>query len=57
MEDNLLKGNFEVKKPIKLGDQEKEKSVGEELKKRALGTLGGSMVYMERKHFTWDGDE
>jgi len=28
-----------------------------EYKSKAFGSVGGSMVYMERKKLTWDGDE
>ena len=57
MSDELLKGNFEVKKPVNDDDNKKEKSVKKELRKRALASLGGSMVYMERTDLTWDGEE
>jgi len=30
--------------------------LAEELKQRALTSLGGSMVYMERTELTWDGE-
>jgi len=57
MDDQLLKGNFEVKKPVVDTPQVKDTSVREELKKRALASVGGSMVYMERTDLTWDGDQ
>ena len=28
-----------------------------ELRERALASIGGSMVYMERTDFTWEGEE
>ena len=57
--DNLLKGNFQVKRPVSLeANKEDEKvSLKERLKKRALASLGGSMVYIERRKLNWDGDE
>jgi|CXWL01.1.fsa_nt_gi hypothetical protein len=55
MEDQVLKGNFTVKKPVKLEENESVSSQ-EEYKKRALASIGGSMVYMERTKLTWDGE-
>jgi hypothetical protein len=58
MEENILKGNFKVKNPVKIdNDQLKKPSVREQLRKKALSTLGGSMVYMERTDLTWEGDK
>ena len=59
MSDDILKGNYKIKKQIKakqisINEQEKLK---EELKERALATLGGSMVYVERDKLNWDGTE
>ena len=59
MSDDILKGNYKIKKQIK----EKEISLDEqeilkkELKERALASLGGSMVYVERDKLFWDGSE
>ena len=56
----LLKGNYKLKKPIevKKGDaQAPAQSIKENLRKKALATLGGSMVYVERTDITWRGDE
>ena len=59
MSDDILKGNYKIKKKI----QEKEISIDEqeklkeELKERALASLGGSMVYVERDKLFWDGTE
>jgi hypothetical protein len=58
MEENLLKGNFKVKKEVSLDKiNENEASVSAKLKKMTLASLGGSMVYMERTDLTWDGDK
>lgn len=51
--EEILKGNFKVKKSLEVN--EKQESVSEKLKKKALETLGGSMVYMERTKLIWDG--
>ena len=59
MSDDILKGNYKIKKQIK----EKEISLDEqeilkkELKERALASLGGSMVYVERDKLFWDGSD
>ncbi len=58
MEENqLLKGNFKVKNPVKIDEEKKSLSFHEEYKKKALASIGGSMVYMERNNLTWNGDE
>ena len=57
MSEELLKGNFKIKNPVILGEKKESDSLREELKKRALASLGGSMVYMERTDLTWDGDK
>ena len=57
MSEEILKGNFKVKKPVKLEENQEEISVKEELRKRALASIGGSMVYMERTDLTWEGDK
>jgi hypothetical protein len=59
MSDDILKGNYKIKKQIKekeisIDEQEKLK---EELKERALASLGGSMVYVERDKLFWDGSD
>jgi hypothetical protein len=59
----LLKGNFSVKKPVHAADGEASRQDGpaqalaERLKKAALASIGGSMVYMERTDLTWNGDD
>jgi len=63
MED-LLKGNFKVKKPVVDKQAEKSKmkkgsaeEIAKNLKKSALASIGGSMVYVERTDLVWDGDD
>ena len=59
MSDDILKGNYKIKKQIK----ERKISIDEqeilkkEVKERALASLGGSMVYVERDKLFWDGSE
>jgi hypothetical protein len=58
--NEFLKGNFKVKRPVtERASQpvDERQRVAEELKQRALTSLGGSMVYVERTSLTWDGDE
>lgn len=57
--DNILKGNFKLKNPIDLSKSEPivKESLTQELKKRALASLGGSMVYVEREQLNWDGND
>jgi len=59
MSDDILKGNYKIKKQIKekeisLDEQEKLK---EEIKERLLASVGGSMVYVEKDKLFWDGTE
>lgn len=58
MNEPLLKGNFKVKNPVKLEEPKTEnKSKLADYRQKALASVGGSMVYMERTQKTWDGDE
>lgn len=57
--NEFLKGNFKVKKPVvetspAAGD--KKDSFKEEYRKKALSSVGGSMVFVEMDHLSWDGD-
>ena len=55
---NFLKGNFTVKNEVieaKIGKVNETSEMINELKKKVLTSLGGSMVYMERTGLTWDG--
>lgn len=58
---DFLKGNFTVKREIVEKDQERDESssrdLAEKLRKAALASIGGSMVYMERTELTWNGDD
>jgi len=54
--DDVLKGNFQPKRPV-TSDENKKDSLKEEFRKRALASLGGSMVYVEREILNWDGHE
>ena len=53
----LLKGNFQPKKNPKLKKKKSEKSSFEDdFKKKAIENIGGSMVFVERRKMTWDGE-
>ena len=57
----FLKGNYTVKnKPDNQASSSVETSNSEnlerELKERALASLGGSMVYVDRTELEWDGE-
>lgn len=60
---DVLKGNFNVKKPVHAAEvdasrrDESTQALAERLKKAALASIGGSMVYMERTDLTWNGDD
>ena len=58
---DLLKGNFKVKHDVTAADEKPQHEAGqtiaEQLRKAALASIGGSMVYMERTVLTWNGDD
>ena len=51
--DELLKGNYKIKKQI-IDDDKIKKNVREE---KAKASIGGSMVFIETKQMVWKGDE
>jgi hypothetical protein len=59
--DELLKGNFKVKREVVADDvvapSEPGQALAEKLRRAALASIGGSMVYMERTALTWSGDD
>ncbi len=57
VDDEFLKGNFVTKNSVKMDEVLPADSLKEEYKAKALGSIGGSMVYMERKKLSWDGDD
>lgn len=51
----LLKGNFEVKRPITAPEAEDTQAdFKAEFRKKALESIGGSMVFVEREKLFWD---
>lgn len=57
VEDQFLKGNFVTKNSVTMDEVLPAASLTEEYKAKALGSIGGSMVYMERRKLSWDGDD
>ena len=51
--NELLKGNYEIKKQIK-DDAKNKKNIRDE---KAKASIGGSMVFIEKKQMVWKGDE
>lgn len=55
----FLKGNFKVKRPVKPVEETRDsekKSFKEEYRRKAINSVGGSMVFVEMDHLMWDGD-
>ena len=54
---NLLKGNFQVKHEVAVNEQRDEAAEFKtEYRKKALESIGGSMVFVERERLFWDGE-
>ena len=54
----LLKGNFEVKHKLTVTDADDDSAdFKNEFKKKALESIGGSMVFVEREMLFWDGTD
>jgi hypothetical protein len=53
----LLKGNFEVKHKLSVNNTDDTANFNDEFKKKALESIGGSMVFVEREMLFWDGAE
>jgi hypothetical protein len=55
----FLIGNFQVKRPVKPAAETKgseKKSFKEEYRRKAINSVGGSMVFVEMEQLMWDGD-
>ena len=52
----LLRGNFIVKKKVKVNEENKDTDPVNEYRKKALESIGGSMVFVERDKLFWDDD-
>jgi len=55
MMSELLKGNFKVQREIKVDETKDEAAeFKKEFRKKALESIGGSMVFVEREKLFWD---
>jgi hypothetical protein len=53
---DLLKGNFQVKREVVVNETRDEAAeFKSEYRKKALESIGGSMVFVEREKLFWDG--
>ena len=52
---DLLKGNYKM--DTKVVDDKGENTFDDSYKKKALASIGGSMVFVERKKLYWDGND
>ncbi len=59
----FLKGNFKVKRPIQDDAPAKDAAPAtaaatfkEEYRRKAIASVGGSMVFVEMDQLPWDGD-
>lgn len=51
----LLRGNFEVKRKVKVNETKDDAAeFKNEFRKKALESIGGSMVFIEREKLFWD---
>lgn len=49
----LLKGTYDLEKEI-IDDEDKQK---DNFVEKAINSIGGSMVFVERKKMIWNGDK
>ena len=52
----LLKGNFTVKNKVEVNVENEEANTINEFRKKAIESIGGSMVFVERDRLFWDND-
>lgn len=50
----LLKGNFDVKHKVEITETGDDAA---EFRKKAIESIGGSMVFVERDKLFWDGKD
>jgi len=53
----FLKGNFEPKHPVKKKEGDEKQQLNEEFERTALKRLGGSIAFVTRKGFVWNGEQ
>lgn len=57
---DFLKGNFEVKRPVVEKTPEadsQQKAFKKEFRRKAIQSVGGSMVFVEMDTLYWDGEQ
>lgn len=53
---DFLKGNYDLEEEI-VDEENETDSAKDEFKQKALNSIGGSMVFVERDQYVWDGDD
>ncbi len=53
----FLKGNYKVDAAIKESEAEAEAGATEAFERKALSRLGGSICFVSKKNFLWEGDK
>ncbi len=53
----LLRGNFEPKADVRDTRNERADDLEAQFERAALARLGGSIGYVSRKKFLWDGED
>ena len=53
----FMKGNFKTKKHVEQKETEEKDRLEEQFERTALKRLGGSIAFVSKKGFTWDGDD
>ena len=53
--NDILKGNYKLKKIIE--EEKPNKPIKNDYRRKAINSIGGSMVYVERTPLKWDGNE
>jgi hypothetical protein len=51
---DLLKGNFTVKRNIEVNEKNEPDDLATDFRKKALESIGGSMVFVEREKLFWE---
>ena len=52
----ILRGNYELNNDLDNQDYDPDKDEASKFRKKALGSIGGSMVFVERETLYWDGN-
>ena len=53
----FLKGNYKVDAVIQESEAEAEEGATEAFERKALSRLGGSICFVSKKSFLWEGDK